>query len=200
MDYQSKWKIIEEFIEKFGEIVLDFVRRDYPNNQGALKILHQPKDARDFERAKERIEREIEAMTNLSHPNLLKILDADDDSKWFVSQYHFRGTLANNLNLFQGNISSALKAFRPLVEGVSLIHEKGYIHRDIKPQNIFLVSSDNLILGDFGIVFFQDPQHTRISDTYENVGSRDWMPGWATGRPRGALSPRRRKNTVAMDP
>jgi serine/threonine protein kinase len=222
MDYQSKWKIIEElgeggqgkvyrvidlqkftniiglpkaiqilsnnsyesayekFIEKFGDIVLDFVKRDNPNNQGALKILHQPKDARDYERAEERIKREIEAMTKLSHPNLLKILD-DDDSKWFVSQYHFRGTLANNLSLCKGSIRRALHIFRPLVEGVSLIHEKGLIHRDIKPQNVFLGPLNNLILGDFGIVFFIDDQHSRISATLDNVGSRDWMPGWAMG-------------------
>ena len=38
-----------------------------------------------------------------------------------------------------------------------------------------------LILGDFGLVFFSDELHTRISGTFENVGSRDWMPGWAFG-------------------
>lgn len=36
-------------------------------------------------------------------------------------------------------------------------------------------------MGDFGIVFFEDATRTRISSTYENVGSRDWMPGWAMG-------------------
>ncbi len=72
-----------------------------------------------------------------------------------------------------------MKAFRPLVEGVAKLHERGFVHRDIKPQNIFIDANGNLVLGDFGIVFFDDPAHTRLSATFENVGSRDWMPGWA---------------------
>jgi len=45
-----------------------------------------------------------------------------------------------------GNFVGALRAFRPLVEGVAKIHENGYVHRDIKPQNVFLSSEDELIL------------------------------------------------------
>ena len=74
-----------------------------------------------------------------------------------------------------------MKAIRPLVEGVAMLHKKRYVHRDIKPKNIFLNSSNDLILGDFGLVFSVDNQHTRFSETYENVGSRDWMPPWAMG-------------------
>ncbi|MDA2920770.1 protein kinase, partial [Desulfobacterota bacterium AH_259_B03_O07] len=171
----------ERFRDKFGEAIIDFVRRYDPTNQGALKILHEPEVPSDSELAAERIRREIEAMKNLSHPNLLKILDVDDESKWYVSQYYSRGTLANNLNLFQGKILKALNAFSSLVEAVSLIHESNKIHRDIKPQNIFLDTSGNLILGDFGLVFFTDEEHSRISERYENVGSRDWMPPWGYG-------------------
>jgi serine/threonine protein kinase len=118
-------------------------------------------------------------MAELEHPNLLKIIDADPDSKWFVSQFHPKGTLNNNKERFVGNFEAALKAFRPLVEGVSEIHKKSLVHRDIKPQNVFIDSNERLVLGDFGLVFFTDQEHTRYSPTFENVGSRDWMPGWA---------------------
>jgi serine/threonine protein kinase len=77
-------------------------------------------------------------------------------------------------------VDRILNAFRPLVEGVAELHKRGVVHRDIKPDNIF-VSEGQLILGDFGIVWFDDAARTRVSDTYENVGSRDWMPGWAMG-------------------
>jgi serine/threonine protein kinase len=53
---------------------------------------------------------------------------------------------------------------------------------DIKPQNVFLDAGDQLILGDFGLVFFADDSHTRLSGTLENVGTRDWMPPWAVGK------------------
>jgi hypothetical protein len=42
-------------------------------------------------------------------------------------------------------------------------------------------TNGELVLGDFGLIFFEDAQYTRVSETYENVGSRDWMPGWAMG-------------------
>jgi len=99
-----------------------------------------------------------------------------------VSQYHPKGTLIENQNKFVGNFIKSLRVFRQLVEGVSELHKNNIVHRDIKPQNVFLDSDDNLVLGDFGLVFFTDERHTRISGTLENVGSRDWMPAWAMGR------------------
>lgn len=157
------------------------LKRTDPSNHKALKVLHKPKDARDSELAEERIKREITAMSEASHPNLLKIVDHDLDSKWYASDYLQKGSLSNHLNIFAGDFPKTLKAFRPLVEGVAELHGQRNVHRDIKPQNIFLDADNNLILGDFGLVFFQDEQRTRISETLENVGSRDWMPGWAFG-------------------
>ncbi|UCB56731.1 MAG: protein kinase [Candidatus Omnitrophota bacterium] len=167
--------------ELFKDAIVHLVKMEDPSNHGALKVLHSPQDARNAGLAEKRIEREIKAMSNISHPNLLKIIDADPDSKWFVSQFYPKETMAKHLNKFTGDFAKALRAFRPLVEGIAKLHEKNNVHRDIKPQNIFLDSSDNLILGDFGLIFFTDQRHTRISGTWENVGSRDWMPGWAIG-------------------
>jgi len=191
--FMSIGKTIEEFTASIGtkklttrfkdfrKSVVEVIRMENPINHGALKVLHKPEDATDPERAKDRSKKEIEAMSKLSHPNLLKILDHDSDLEWFVSQFHPRGTLIDNKNLFTGNFVGSLRAFRPLVEGVSQLHKDGWVHRDIKPANVFLDSNNNLVLGDFGLIFFTDIQHTRISGTFENVGSRDWMPGWAMG-------------------
>lgn len=191
--FKSIGKTIEKFtasiysqnfatrFKDFQKSVVEVIRMENPINQGALKVLHKPEDAKDPERAKDRIKKEIEAMSKLSHANLLKILDHDSDLEWFVSQFHPRGTLIDNKNLFTGNFVGSLRSFRPLVEGVSQLHKDGWVHRDIKPENVFLDSNNNLVLGDFGLIFFTDVQHTRISGIFENVGSRDWMPGWAMG-------------------
>lgn len=166
--------------ESFEKSIVDLMKMEDPINHGALKVLHEPKDARDADLASERIKREIEAMVTTSHPNLLKILDYDKDARWYVSQYHHKGSLHKRKDMFKGKFIESLRAIRPLVEGLSILHKRA-VHRDIKPQNVFLDNDDNLILGDFGLVFFTDDQHSRISATWENVGSRDWMPAWAMG-------------------
>ncbi len=177
----TDYGVSKDHFEAFRKAVVALVQMEDPSHHGALKVLHQPEESRDADRAKARIKTEIEAMRKIAHPNLLMILDADPDSEWFVSHYYLKGTLAKNESSFVGDFEGALRSFRPLVEGVSELHKRKVVHRDIKPQNVFLDTADNLVLGDFGLVFFTDERHTRISDTWENVGSRDWMPGWAMG-------------------
>jgi len=167
--------------EQFQQVILDIGRMENPINQGALKLLHLPEAARDAERAAERIANEIRAMSENVHPNLLRLVDVDSDSKWFVSEYYPRGSL-ERAHFFRGDFIGALRALRPLVDGVAMLHGgRPWVHRDIKPHNVFVGADGRLVLGDFGLVFYRDDQRTRISGTFENVGTRDWMPPWAMG-------------------
>lgn len=174
--------------ESLRHNIYKLVQSESTSNHGALKVLHQPGDARDYNLAEKRIKNEIEAMSKLNHPNLIRILDADPDEKWFVSKFYPNKTLADSPNMYVGDFIGTLRAIRPLVEGVSRLHIDKIVHRDIKPKNIFLDENNKLVLGDFGLVFFVDSTHTRISETYENVGTRDFMPGWAYGMKIDQLS------------
>lgn len=156
-------------------------RQDEAEHLGALKLLHQPGQGRSPDAAAARIAREIRAMSAISHPNLLDVLDVNEKEQWYVSRLCSHGTL-DSASGFAADVPRALRAFRPLVAAVAALHETDLVHRDIKPQNIFMSEDDELLLGDFGLVFFLDEEHTRISGTFENVGSRDWMPPWAQGR------------------
>ena len=166
--------------EQVRREIAKVVRAENPMNHGALKILHSPNEARNFEDAEERLKRELEAMKQADHPNLLKIEDHNPDEKWFVSKYYPNGTLKDRSDWFAGQVERTLTAIRPVVEGVDTLHKKGLVHRDIKPDNIFVDESEQLVLGDFGLVFFMDGDRTRLSGTFENVGSGAWMPLWAT--------------------
>lgn len=174
-------KGIDKHYEEFSSALLKMVEMNLPSEQAALKVLHDPEQARDVRLADTRIKNEITVMSENLHGNLVRILDVDPDYKWYVSEFYPNATLGDKREMFKGNFAKALKAIRPLVEGVAMLHERGYVHRDIKPWNIFLNSSNDLILGDFGLVYFADNQHTRFSETNENVGSRDWMAPWAMG-------------------
>ncbi len=172
----------KKFFELYRWAMVELIQMENPENQGALKVLHKPKEAKEAkgaDRVQDRIKREIKAMAAISHPNLLEILDTDRDSRWFVSKFYPKGSLDKHLNAYVGEFPRALRAFRPLVEAVSELHKKGFVHRDIKPQNVFMGGNEDLVLGDFGLVFFTDDSYTKISKTWENVGRGDWMPAWA---------------------
>lgn len=148
---------------------------------GALKKLHIRPEERGYAKAKDRLQKEVDALSMIEHSNILKILDKDLGEAWFVGEYHAAGTLWNHKERYKGDLVSALEAFRPLVQAVAELHNARLIHRDIKPHNVFIAADGKLVLGDLGIVFFDDQANTRVTDSYENVGSRDWMPAWAMG-------------------
>jgi serine/threonine protein kinase len=161
------------------QAIESYLHRDANPHVAVLKILHDP--ARTAAKAIGRLKLEVEVLSALDHPNLLTIVDADVGAGWYVAPYHRGGTLADNLSSYEGDPQATLRALIPLIEGIALLHAKGVVHRDIKPENIFL-SDGQLVLGDFGIVRWEDAGQTRLSESYENVGSRDWMPGWAMGK------------------
>jgi serine/threonine protein kinase len=162
----------------FCKLLRSLENIDHPSNLGALKELHRQEDARDPERADERLQREIRGMREVEHSSLLRIVDTDEKT-WYVSEFHPNGTLDKNIGVCRLDILKAVRLLRPVIEGVSLLHKAGMVHRDIKPHNLFAGTENQIVLGDFGLVFFADAHHKRLSGTFENVGTKDWMPGWA---------------------
>jgi serine/threonine protein kinase len=154
---------------------------DFAEDVGALKQFSIPSDDKEEEaKAVGRLEAEVHALQNVSDPAVLRLLHSNLRQRFLVTEYHQRGTLDRNLSLYRGNSLVALEALRPLVKGVMEIHKQGAIHRDIKTENIFLSVTGNLVLGDFGIVFFQAGQRERLTSTFgERVGSHFWMAPWA---------------------
>jgi len=61
--------------EQVRREIAKVVRAEHPMNHGALKILHSPNEARNFEDAEERLKHELDAMKQANHPNLLKVED-----------------------------------------------------------------------------------------------------------------------------
>jgi serine/threonine protein kinase len=101
--------------------------------------------------------REVEALRNLSHPNIVKLLDAgeDGDKKSFLVLELMKHDLIAEKNAdgvaFEGWDDFADLVVSPLLSALAHAHEMGIAHRDIKPANI-LVSSDGVVkLADFGI-------------------------------------------------
>ena len=148
--------------------------------RAALKELLPPDESVNKKTALARMKSEIETIHKISHPSLLPILDDNIDDRWYVTRFFSGGTLASKPDLYQNRVLDSLRALRPIVEAVARLHQVDVVHRDIKPANVFIDQEDHLVLGDFGLAFKRESTD-RLTETFENVGSRDWMPGWAMG-------------------
>lgn len=149
---------------------------------GALKVLLPIEEgvAENAETALERMKQELSALKAVKHPALVKVLDTNLDERWFVMEFLEGGTLSNHLEKYQGRVLKSLKALRPVVEAVGELHARDIVHRDIKPDNIFVAPDGRLVLADCGLAF-RLPHQDRLTLTFENVGTRDYQPAWSYG-------------------
>jgi serine/threonine protein kinase len=161
----------------FARASADIAREENASELGALKIFKPRAAGPEAEQqALGRMQNEI-AVLERKRPGFLKLLDYNKKDNWIVTEYCPRGTLADHLPRYKGNAKLALTSFLSLVKTVLELHKESIVHREIKPQNIFMGDGDDLLLGDFGIVFLPD-QPDRLSVTGESVGPRDIMPPW----------------------
>lgn len=175
----------EEAAKLLSEAITGHARPELPSELGALKLftkLRTPGPEGE-KQSLERLRTEMSVMQKNDNPGLLKMLDSNLNQRWIVTEYHSKGTLAEHPLMYRGNAARALKAFRSLVAVVASLHHSEpagirVVHRDIKPANVFLGDDDQLVLGDFGIVYL--PEHSqRLTRTGEVVGPWDYMPPWA---------------------
>ena len=148
--------------------------------RAALKELLPSDESVNEKTALDRMKSEIETIRKISHPALLPILDEDINGRWYVTKFFSGGTLASKPDLYKNQVLDSLRALRPVVEAVAKLHQVDVIHRDIKPANVFIDQACPLVLGDCGLAFKWEGEE-RLTETFENVGSRDWMPAWAMG-------------------
>ncbi len=165
-----------ERIDRLATALWKYVRPDKASELGALKMFKIPESSPDAEEALGRLRNEITVLGQ-KRTGLVKLLEANEKDKWIVTEYIPNGTLDKNPSAYTGNAFRALKAFRSLVETVASLHKENIVHRDIKPANVFSTEDDQLVLGDFGIVYLPN-QSERMTMTDERVGPRDYMPQW----------------------
>jgi serine/threonine protein kinase len=164
--------------------IWSYARPDLPSELGALKQFKIPPErgitpppgSEEDERIN-RLKNEISALSQ-NRAGLPKLLDSNVAERWVVTEFFPEGTLDNHLLKYRGKAGLGLTAFRSLVQTVALLHQDGHIHRDIKPANVFVRADDELVLGDFGIVYMPAAA-VRVTLTGERVGPRDYMPPWA---------------------
>ena len=169
--YGDRWETVDSLPE--GGQAHIFLVKDRRGEGETRYVLKRLKNINRIDRFKN----EIEAIRNLSHPNILQLYDFDltSEKPYLVTEYCSGRSLAKAEPFWNNLPLKALELFQQICEGVAYAHSKGVIHRDIKPDNIFLRSENGLaVIGDFGICCLEQ-DGTRITLTDEAVGSFNYM-------------------------
>ncbi|CAH8845891.1 unnamed protein product [Trichobilharzia szidati] len=134
---------------KFGTVFL--ARKKTSHFPCALKVIFKKQLVKS--RMEHQIQREIEIMCHLEHPNILQLYTYFHDHKriYLVLEYAFMGQMFNELRKL-GRFSEARSAtyIYQLCDALIYCHKKKVIHRDIKPENLLLGLYHELKLADFG--------------------------------------------------
>ena len=115
-----------------------------------------------------RFKNESKAIALLSHPNIVKVYDVSFGEKlqYIVMEYVDGITLKEYIQK-QKSITwnDALFFTTQILRALQHAHDKGIVHRDIKPQNIILLSNGNIKVADFGIARFSRSETRTLTDT-----------------------------------
>lgn len=154
----------------------------------AIKVLHE-QVARDRV-AVERFKREFEAATEIKHPNVVKVLEFGEtpEGSYFLTMEYLQGEELGKL-VGRGTPVLTDRVLRVVAQTAAALdqaHSFGFIHRDLKPDNIFLCvtpEGDSVRILDFGSVKMQMETGAKLTAFGTTLGSPYYMsPEQAMGK------------------
>lgn len=158
------------------------------NRKVAVKIITIPPV--DVDRAGQRFEREVQNTTSLSHQNIVKVLDVDEDEHhYYLIMEYIEGPTLHEYIREKGKleVEEAVLFTKQLIRGIEHAHQHRIIHRDIKPQNILMTNDKELKITDFGIA--RALSETAMTQTNHIMGSVHYLsPEQAKGKPTDEAS------------
>ena len=147
----------------FGEVYR--ARHTVIGRQAAIKILHR-RYAHDAD-AVARFIAEARAVNRVSHPGIVEIFDVGtlDDGRPFCVMELLEGQTLREVLAARGRLplDEALPILRGIAEAVDAAHGAGIAHRDLKPDNVFVLAGGSVKLIDFGLAKLVDGTEATIT-------------------------------------
>lgn len=178
-DKVGEWRLVELLgVGGMGRVYLG----ELGLKKAAVKVLQSKSSSKDT--ALKRFEREIDILRNLTHPNIIGIIDSGVVEKNSLS-YPYVVLEHCNLDLaYRVDQSGALSPKEvidvgiALAQALSVAHVRGIIHRDVKPQNVLLkgevINVSSVRLTDFGVARLHNSDQD-LTRTRSAIGSPYYM-------------------------
>ena len=164
---------LDKFIGRGGA---GSVYRAYDNELGrdvALKILHP--ELTGHPRFQKLLRREVNAGRSVAHPNVVKVFDFvilgnhEVVSMELIEGESLLTVLGESIFIV---VEEALKIAKGILGGLEAIHRAGIVHCDLKPANILISQEGRVVITDFGLARWVDPD---LSTAPPNEGTRTYM-------------------------
>jgi hypothetical protein len=154
----------------------------------AIKVLHE-QFTKDEEYV-ERFRREARSVAQLSHPNIVTVIDrGEENGQQYIVFECVEGEDLKQLIQREGAlpVRDALLLGLQMARALGFAHDRGLIHRDVKPQNVLLNEDGQAKMTDFGIARSVDVQGVTITGTV--LGTSEYIaPEQARGQRVDALT------------
>ncbi|MCH2131425.1 MAG: serine/threonine protein kinase [Pirellulaceae bacterium] len=150
---------IVDFIGKGGMGQVFRAVHELMGREVAIKVL--PRE-RCTPEAIQNFSREVHNQAKLDHPNLVRAFDAGHDGNvYFLVTEYIPGTDLRRLVRRQGRLTEqhAAKVVMQAAMGLDYAHQRGLLHRDVKPGNILVTPDGTAKLSDLGLAGFMDEKH-----------------------------------------
>ncbi|MEK7486189.1 MAG: protein kinase, partial [Planctomycetota bacterium] len=171
----GKYQVIQELARGGVGIVFKAIHLE-TNQLVALKVLIAGEDA--SETALNRFHREISSASKLKHIGIIEILDSGQEGgqHYFVMEF-VEGKTLDKLLKEEIAIREGLQIIKKALEALHYAHTHKIIHRDIKPDNIFITKDGQPKIGDFGLARDQtlDPDAHQLTQTGAIMGTPKYM-------------------------
>ena len=186
----GKWQIDERIGS--GGMATVYAATHRNGARAAIKMLHAPLSRDASTRA--RFLREGYVANSVGHDGVVQVLDdgVTDDGAAFLVLELLEGETIDARRHHTGGalpIDEAVDIGLQVLEALAAAHEKGIVHRDVKPENIFLTTQGKVKILDFGLAHMRDAQG-ETTKTGVTIGTPEFMPPEQAQGRRDRVDPR----------